>query len=194
MTYLHVAMNEDTLIIAVENLIYVADPELSIQKVLAGYFYPISMSLDEQGNIYLLARSPEPISTLILMGTTADGILFCTRQLSGRADKGTPPPVIGFDHTLYLLLHDRIQAFTMHGAPLWEGHAGGPIAGGVVTPDGNLLVGGGAILSAFDEGGQRTILRVFDGEAICSQPLPCLDGSLHVATEEYLYRLTPRKM
>jgi hypothetical protein len=130
---------------------------------------------------------------LILLGTTTDGDIFCTRQLTGLANEGTAPPVVGFDHTIYLFLHDRIQAFTMHGESLWEAYASGAIAGGVVTQDGKLVVGGGKVVSLFDAEGHMTILQIFDGEAVCSQPLPCLDGSLYVATEEHLYKLTSGK-
>lgn len=190
---IHVAMNGDTCVIAAENLLYLADSEFSIQKAFTGPFSPISMSLDERSNIYLLARSTGPISTLVLLGTTPDGSILCMRNLSGRTSPGASPPVIGFDHTIYLLLDHRIRAFTRLGSPLWEGHGGGSIAGGVVTLDGKLVVAAGKLISAFDADGHMNIVHSFEGEAICSQPLPCADGSLYVATEDNLYQLIARK-
>jgi hypothetical protein len=190
---IHVAVNGDTCVIAAEGLLYLADPEFSIQRAFTGPFSPISMSLDEGSNIYLLARTTGPISTLVLVGTTPEGSMLCMRNLSGRVSPGASPPVIGFDHTIYLLLDHRISAFTRLGSPLWEGHGGGSIAGGVVTLDGQLVVAAGNLISVFDTEGHMTIVHSFEGEALCSQPLPCADGSLYVATEDNLYRLIATK-
>ena len=84
------------------------------------------------------------------------------------------------------------MAYTPDGLLLWDEHAGAEIAGAVVMADGNLLVAAGGLLEAFDQHGKRTILRTFPGEAVCSQPLPGSDGSLVIATEEYLYELIAR--
>ncbi len=188
---IHAALNGDSFVLATDNLIYIADTQFVIRKIYAGYFSPIAMSLDERGNMYLLARSLH--SAQVLMVATPEGELSCIREVSGSLPPGTPPPIVSFDHSIYVLQENWVQSFGQRGMPLWKEFAGGDIAGGVVTPDGTLVVAAGSIVSAFDREGKRTILRFFPGEALCSQPLLCSDGSIYVATEDSLYRLIARK-
>jgi hypothetical protein len=187
---LFAAMNENALVVATDDRIYVADTGLNILKVLTGKFTPLAMSLDEKTNIYLVALSDN--SMVILLCATPDGELSCARELRGSFGETVSPPLVGFDHTVHLLFRERIKAYTADGLLLWDEHAGAAIAGAVVMADGNLLVAAGGLLEAFDQHGKRTILRTFPGEAVCSQPLPGSDGSLFIATEEYLYELIAR--
>ena len=184
------AANLTTLVISTDDGVYFSSTELKLQKTLSGSFEPMAMSLDEMGNVYMIAHRSHRGHALL--GITPGGELFCDVELPGSFGSTIVPPIVGFDHTLYVLFADRIQALQLDGALLWNVHAGGEIAGAVIMPDGNLLVSAGNLLLKYDHKGERTILATFPGEALCSQPLPGAGEEVFVATEGNLYKLVGR--
>ncbi len=178
------ALNGNTFVIATEDRIYFADTDLNIRKVLSGSFAPLAMSLDERGNMYMIALSRNSMTALL--ASTPEGELFCARELRGAFSGTVTPPIVGFDHSIYLLFRERVQAFAPDGLLLWNEYAGGEIGGAVVTPDGSLVVAVGPALECFNKEGERTILQTFPNEALCSQPLLTSGGSILIATEEKL--------
>jgi hypothetical protein len=181
------ALNGDSVVLATDDHLYIADTELTFRKLYTGQFVPSAMSLDESGNMYLVARVFH--SRPMLLACTPEGRIFCTVDLHHPLEVQTPPPPIGFDHTIFVLQGERVHAFTQTGLQRWSAYGGGHVAGSVVTPEGILITTAGSLLCAFDPDGNRTILQHFPGEALCTPPLLCADASMHLATEDHLYKL-----
>ena len=185
------ALNGDSVVLATDDHLYLASTDLTVRKIYTGRFEPVAMSLDESGNMYIVARGLHTRPTLF--ACTPEGRLFCSVGLRDGLEAKTPPPIIGFDHTVFVLQGQRVHAFHQTGLPRWSTFGGGQVAGGIVTPDGTLVTTAGSQLSSFDPDGHRTVLRHFPGEALCTPPLLCADGSMYAATEDCLYKLVTGK-
>jgi hypothetical protein len=179
-----VAMHGGTVAFAVPNRVYIADLNLKVSTALEDSFEPVMMSLDEGGRIYLLARRGEAISLWIV---TPQGHRLGAYDLPG--DFGTPtvPPIVGYDHRVYLMGAGRALAVNPDGKPAWDEPVSGPAS---ATADNQLLVSRGPALIAVDAKGAQHMVHQFAGDTLKTAPVTAADGSILVAGAQKLYRLS----
>jgi hypothetical protein len=147
----------------------------------------VEIAIDEAGNIYLTVERPGRQS---LWAMTPQGELLYSFDLPPGSTLSGQPPVIGYDHTAYLLSGRQILSIAPDGKMNWMRTTEGEIAGAVATYDDLLLVSEGDSLTAWDRQGQRRVLHRFAGEPLAAAPALIGDGDLLAATQTRLYRLS----
>ena len=182
------AMHGDSVIVATQNRIYRMDLELRFQSALTGSFTPRFLSVDETGVIYLLADFKE--GTAFAEISDRGGRLNWFVLPSGAIP--SMPPVIGYDHTAYILAGSQIYSIGVAGKLNWTRAAGGTIAGAVATTDGRLVIAAGSLVSAYDAKGARQVLHTFKDHSISAGPIFTQSGDILVASGTSLFCLTRR--
>jgi hypothetical protein len=178
------AMHQDTLAIATGNRIYLAGANLNIRAAIEGEFEPLAMSLDEAGRIYLIVRDHQGQALWVV---TPEGGRVVSYRLPAGARAGTVPPLVAYDHQVYILASGRLLAIGPSGKLLWE-QAVSEAAAGSVSADGALLLANGADLVRFTASGERRTLHQF-GEWLRAPAIVTAAGELIAATGNRLYCL-----
>jgi hypothetical protein len=178
------AMQENTLVLALKDRIQLVDLHLKIQAELTGDFEPLAMSLDETGRLYLIVMSEGGRNLWVI---TPKG----ERVLSMRLPPQTvsTPPIVGYDHRIYLTEGGRLLAISPEGKTLWENPLAGHVGGAIVTTDDQLIVAVGTQVISFDAAGKGTVLHSFEGEQLQTPPVLTAHGELLVASATKLYCL-----
>jgi len=184
------AVNENTLALATLNHVFLANAQLHITANFQEEFTPLAVSLDEATRIYLIVRTKEDRRVLWVL--TPKGEQIVNVDIPVIPGEAYTPPIVGYDHNIYLTLKDRILAIDQQGKVLWRQHAGGTIGGAVVTADDQLLVAAGSAITAFDAKGERKLLHFFEGETLSTPPILTDQGVLLVASQRQLYCLAPK--
>jgi hypothetical protein len=177
------ALHRDTLVLAVDDGLYVADFNLKLQRQLTGQFQPLFLSLDESGRVYLIVRIESGLELWVL---TLAGERLMRVPMPNGFEPATPP-VVGFDHSIYLAGQHRVLALDPAGAVRWDHSADAEIAGVAITPAGDLVVAAGPELFSYDQAGQRTRLFLTDGDVLATPPAVNERGELLVAGKRRLY-------
>jgi hypothetical protein len=181
------AAGENSVVVGVPDTLYLAGWDLGVRRLLHSSFDPVSISLDEAGRIYLLARVNRKLELWLL---TENGERAYAFELPPGIEKILAPPVIAYHHSAYLIAEHQILSVAPDGKLNWTRPAHGVIAGAIVTPDHQLIVAEGDSVTAWDARGQRRILYTFAGEQILTPPVLTQDQALLVATRSRLYCLT----
>jgi outer membrane protein assembly factor BamB len=100
------------------------------------------------------------------------------------------PPVIGYDHTIYLVASGLV-AFDAYGDLLWEQWPRGRFGGAGATTDGKLLVVAGD-LSTYDAKGQQTMLFAAPGVTLVTPPAMSAAGEIFAASKDMVFCLKPQ--
>jgi hypothetical protein len=181
-----VAAHGDTLALATVNAVYLADYELKLHSGLSGDFEPLQMSLDEQSRIYMVVRTQGALELWVV--TTAGQRIARVRLPS----EFTPmaPPMVGFDHSVYLVSPNGIVAVSPAGKIAWT-QAPESVAGAVVDSDNSILVSAGATLTRWSPQGDPRVLFRTDGERLTTPPSVTPSGELVVAGEKSIFLLRP---
>lgn len=185
------ALSGETLVLATDGSVLLANWDLKLRAELHGDFSPLAMSLDDAGRIYLVAKVPladSRQSETVLWVLSYGGERLVDVELSDEPRAYTPP-IVGYDGTIYLLLGDTIRALNADGSDRWEANTGAPIAGAVVLKDGHLLVTVGPYIFAFDEQGERRILFALEGEQWTTPAILTERGQMLAASDRRLYSL-----
>lgn len=182
-----VALNGDAPVIAAPGHLFLADRDLTIRADLTGDFTPVAMSLDEAGRIYLIVRTQGRAALWVV---TQNGERQTAFLLPEGATVREQPPIIGWDHTVYLVIGDTVAAVAPDGMKRWEHALPGRFAGASVTADGQLLIGTGDDLLVLDGQGNRRVLHNFAGEHLATPPLLTTTGELLIASHRRLFCLT----
>ncbi len=177
------AMRKDSLVLALDNVIYTLDPRLEVRSVLAGEFQPLAFSLDEARRIYLLLGAG---GKMYLWRISPAGERLYSLVLPPGFDIVASPPIVGYDHTVYLVSGRFILSVAQDGKLNWSREAPTAIAGAVVTPDNQLIVSEGANVTVWNAKGDRTVLHAFP-EALVTAPVLTKEGALFVASRTTLY-------
>ena len=188
------AMHGDTLVVATPGQVEYFDLGLASGAKFTGDFEPLSMSVDEAGRSYLLVREPsdaQPVRQALWV-VAPDGGKVIDVEVPAQLDGEYPPPVVGYDHNVYLAFGDSIRAVSPQGEMLWTQHAGGPVGGATVTADDQLLVAAGGMLASWNPKGERTLLFFLEGERWITPPILTGQGRILIATEKHLYCLGRR--
>lgn len=185
------ALHEDTVVLAAENQIILADWTLRLTTALEETFIPLAMSLDEAGRIYVvvLQRADEAPERRALWVLTPDGQRLVDVTLPEAESDAYTPPIVGYDHRVHLFQGEHIVSVGADGTMQERQYAGGPIAGGLATADGWLIVAAGGLLSAFDADGERRVIHLLEDDQWVTPPVLTSRGRILVASERYLYCL-----
>jgi len=181
------AMHDDTVAFAVPGRIYLSSSDMKVKEAFEGDFEPVSVSLDESGRMYFVALRGGRYELWIL---SPDGGLIGSHPLKPGMEHPVAPPIVAYDHRVFMVSSSAILAVDPSCKLLWEAGASSPIAGAAVTLDGHLIVSTGAEVSAFDERGRRTTLHSFPGDSLTSAPVLTGKQELLVASHSRLYCLT----
>jgi hypothetical protein len=182
------AVHAGTLVVALENRLYFSDWELNTPTVLQSEFTPEWMSLDEGGRVYLVARSPAGHA---LWMVTPNGERILNAPIPDTMPALIAPPIVGYNHRVYLVSGDHIRAINPDGTLAWEHLSAKRIAGAVVTADDRLLVSAGSEVASFDEHGERTAL--YDtNEELSTPPILTAADDILVASAQHLFCMTSK--
>ncbi len=181
-----IAMHGGTLAFAVPGRIYLTDLNLKVSAGLEDSFQPVLLSLDEGGRIYLIARREEKLSLWVV---THEGQRLLAYDLPREFGEPRVPPIVGYNHRIYLIGAGRSLAVDLDGTLAWELPLSGPAT---VAADDHLLISSGPTLVAVDAKGTQRVIREFQGEALKTAAVTAADGSILVASAQRLYRLSPR--
>ncbi|HKG92801.1 MAG TPA: hypothetical protein VKA84_12945 [Gemmatimonadaceae bacterium] len=173
--------------VATENRLTYADIQLKIRRHFSGEFVPVSLSLDEGGRAYMLVNAG---GRRALWVVTPAGERAAAAELPDEAREAAHPPIVGYDHTVYVLGADRVYAYAPDGSPRWQSAPGARPAGAAVTADDRLLASVGSRLVAFAPGGEPAVLHEFPGEQLRTAPVMTAAGEILVASRGKLYCLT----
>ena len=182
-TTLLAARHRDTLLLATDGAIVATDPNLEATSLLEAEFVPVALSLDEARRIHLMVYRERGYRLWVI---APDGRRQVDVEVPPSVAEAAVPPVVGYDHRIYLIGLDRIIALNPDGTGAWQ-HAGAGVAGAVVTADGSLLAARESAVVAYDREGEGRTLLSFSGEGVRTQPVLTSDGRLLVATERHLY-------
>ena len=179
------AMHGDTLVMAVPNAVYFADSDLHIQSEMTGEFEALAMSLDELLNVYLFVRTND--GTLLWAITPRGELRFAFPLRAGENIVGTPP-IVGYDHSVYLLTSTRVICLDAGGKLRWE-HPGAS-SGAVVTPAHQLLAAEGPEVALYARDGNRSVIHRVGRGVLATAPVALSNGVI-AATRDRCYRLQP---
>lgn len=181
------ALLGDALITAIPNEIEVTAFGETVRRRLLDKFDAGPLSLDESGRIYILSSHGAPQPSLWVL--TQEGERVAAFATPADFTLTATPPVVGYDHQIYLASRREIIMLSAQGALLWRRPSQGAIAGIAVTPAGSLIVAEGSSLSAFDSKGERQVLYKFEGESLSTPPAMTPSGDIVVASTKRLYCL-----
>jgi hypothetical protein len=182
------AMDRESIVLAVPDRLYWADLDLKIHRILAGSFAPITMSLDEAGRVYL--RESASYGKEWLQIITPEAEQLARVELPFASLGPFHPPIVDYDHRIYILKPDRALAYSIDGKTLWEVKTPGEPVGAIATADDFLLVSTKQALITIDAEGKLTPLHEFPGEELATPPILTGPGEILVASSKRLYRLS----
>jgi hypothetical protein len=180
----YVALHGNVIVYATENRIYGLDMKLAVHQILTGTFVPVAISLDGLGRIYLLAM--EGGRTVLSCITVGGERLFAFALPPGVTSNHAP--IVGYDHTSYIVTESRIYAVSPLGNERWSGVTAGRCAGAMVTPDDRLIAAEGSVIAVYDGTGERHELARLP-ESIAVAPVLFAPGRILAASGTALYLL-----
>ena len=185
----------EKVVFAVPDHIFFMDEKLEVSTDLQENFIPVSLSLDELMNIYVVVKilkenNEEKIALWVI---SKEGNLISNTELKDLKETVIVPPVIGFDHTVYIILNQRIIAVNSSGKIIWDKMMAGVVGGAAITPDNRLLVAEGNLLTSIDKAGERNFIYDFENESLLTQPLVNEKGEIIIASNNFLYCIEPKK-
>ena len=178
-------MHGDTLALATDDNVFLADFDLKLQRQFTGKFHPLFLSMDEVPRLYMIVRVESGLELWVL-SQTGERIL---RWSLPSGFEPSSPPAVGFDHAVFLIAPHRLVAIDPSGATRWDQSEEGEVAGAGVTPEGNLIVAAGANLFVYDAAGKRTRLFTVPDDVFVTAPVIDEKGDLLVAGRRRLYCL-----
>jgi hypothetical protein len=182
-TRLWVAVHGPFVIVAHTNAIEFLDAGCKPQRTFTGAFEPQGMSLDETGRIHLLVQAGGR-QALWLISPRGEALAVALDHPVYQR-----PPVIGYDHTLYLLGAGQVLAIAEDGRIAWNYPSKGRASGAMALPDHRVLVSDGGALAAIDAKGDAKPVHEFPGETLTLPAVLTASGELIAATQNHLYCL-----
>jgi hypothetical protein len=179
------AMFGARIVLAMADRIFFFEPDLKIQKLWVGNFRSLGMSLDESGNVYLLVGKGAAMN---LWRLTPEARRAWDVPLPQAIIRPIQPPIVGYDHTVYLVSKDQILAIAQDGRVLWQKPGAGTIKGAFVTANDLLVTTEGSQIAAWNVAGQRKLL--FDASEPLTTPPVMTEGHLYAASSRHLFSLS----
>jgi len=181
------AANAQHVVIVIENNLFTMDWNLKIKGWVKDQFRAVQLSLDEAGMIYLCVEEL-PTKQTALWVLDAHGARQIHFIIDAAPDALIAPPIVGYDHTVYLLTERTAIAVRADGKLLWNRPAQAQYAGAVVTANGKLLTADGLEIVTIDLDGKRVVLFRAQ-EPLVTAPLMAGDGQIVVASAKTLFLL-----
>ncbi len=178
-----VAMDGEAIIFADRNRIWRADLNLNICRILEGSFTAGAMALDEAGRIYLRELGYGKDHLWII---TPEGEEMTAVEIPASMPDMAYPPIVDYDHRVFILAADRVLAYAAGGELLWEARTPGKPVGAAATADDYLLVSTKQALIALDGKGNLTTLHEF-AEELTTPPILTAPGRIVVGSSSRLY-------
>jgi hypothetical protein len=179
------AMRAGTLALAMENTLAVVDAAtLEPQALLTGTFRPQSLSMDEGRRMFLLADTGGGQTALWQVSPAGERIYSC--PMPPGFPSAAAPPIIGFDHTVYIARGRFLLSVARDGKLNWSREAPSAITGAVVTADDQLVTTEGSQIAAWNPKGVRRVLAAFP-EPLVTAPVLTREGELLAASRTRLY-------
>jgi hypothetical protein len=180
-----VALAGRRMVLAMVDRLYFFEPDLKVHRIWDGSFRSFGLSLDEAGNVYLLNSCEQSFR---LWKITPEARRTWVVPLERFRLWPVQPPLIGYDHNVYLILRQQILAISQDGQMLWQKAGSGPLAGAFVTANDLLVTSEGSQVAVWNAAGERELL--FDtGEPLVSAPV-ITAGHLFVASTNHLFGLS----
>ncbi|MFN0103818.1 MAG: hypothetical protein ACKV2U_17260 [Bryobacteraceae bacterium] len=183
---LRLAMHNDFIITARPNAIDFLDLALNAPRRIEAQMTPQGLSLDESGRVYLLCEINRRQRLWIVSPTgeyaavpMPDGVVAFHR-----------PPVVGYDHRVYLLSLNRIVTVNDAGQLDWQFNAPARVAGATVLTEGHLIAATGDTIIALNPKGESQILCQVPGEQLMASPILGSAGELYALTDRRLHCFT----
>jgi len=180
---LYIAMHENFSVQARRGAVDFIDLSLNVQRRLVADMTPQGLSLDESGRCYLLCAARNRQQLWIVSHTGE----YSATSLPDGVTVFQRPPVVGYDHRIYLLALDRILCLAANGQIEWQYQAPGRVVGATVSPNGLLLAAIGDAVVVLNPGGEaRTLCRVA-GEQLMGSPILGSTGELYALSDRRLH-------
>jgi len=181
MPRLALAMHNDFIVLARAGAIEFLDLTLQAPRRIDGVMKPQGLSVDESGRVYLVCEAGQKQQLWIVAPSGEYQSVAMPSAVFHR------PPVVGFDHRVYLLALNKIVTVDASGKPGWVYDAPARVAGATVTADGMLLAGvGDSVVSLDSTGRARTLCRT-PGEQLMASPILSADNKLLVLTDRKVH-------
>lgn len=177
------AMRKDSLVLALDNVLYVLDPALQVRSMLTGEFQPLAFSLDEARRIYLLLAQS---GRMFLWRISPAGSRLYATPLPPGFNTVAAPPIVGYNHTVYLVSGRYLLSIAQDGKLNWSREAPTAITGAIVTPDDHLVATEGTNVVSWNAQGERTVLYSFP-EPLVTAPVLTKDGEILAASRSTLF-------
>ena len=177
------AVHGSIIVTAYTNKIEFLDLSLQTRRTLAGEFEPQGMSLDESGRMHLLVQAGSS-QALWLVAHQGDTVPV---RLGHAAYQR--PPVVGYDHTVYVLGLNAVTAVSQDGKLAWQYAPKGRVAGATALPPNMLLLAAGSEILALNDKGEAMPVHEFSGESLTTSPVLVGPRELLASTQNYLYCL-----
>lgn len=178
------AIHGGIIVAAFTNKIEFLDTGLHVRRTLAGTLEPQGMSLDEAGRLYVLAQS-EGTQSLWMISHKGEALLLPLPSAVYQR-----PPVIGYDHTVYLLGMNSVTAVAQDGKISWTYTPKGRVAGAMSLPPSSLLVAAGGQILELNAEGNAMVVHDFAGESLTTSPVLFGADQLLATTQNYVYCLS----
>lgn len=178
---LHVAVHNEIIVAAYSNRVDFLDLNLQFLRRLSGAFEPLGLSIDESGRVAMRVEGA-------LWQFTVRGECVSTALPDGAPYLDTPP-LIGYDHRVYVLGARRILGIAETGAAEWMYETADKISGAAITGDDKLLASIGSKLVRFTAEGRAATMREFPGESLLTAPAFNDRGELVVMSNHSLHCL-----
>lgn len=195
-TIMHAAYTPGTLWLAYPGRLVVTDGALKARGDYTAEFTPAALSTDETGRAHLVAEVPaaggDPAARRVLWIVTPQGERVAEAELPAAMNRLTAPPLIGYDHRVYLVAAERLLCLGPDGKAVWDKHASS-VTGASVTADGRLLVADGSDVVAFAPDGRPRRLADVSPEVLSAAPILLGSGEILAASEKTLYLIGPRE-
>jgi hypothetical protein len=148
------AVSGDRLVVAMPDRLLALGLDLKVRAAFSGQFQPQAISLDEAGRAHLLVQTAQGQALWVVSPAGR-------REMEVRVEGVEPePPIIGWDHRVYLPAKNRLVVVDPSGRLLPDYPARGPLAGAIVTADSQILASSGKELVAYLPRGREAAPRV----------------------------------
>ena len=175
-TIIAAAPSGERVVVAVPGILCVMSQDLEVASAYTADFIPRHLSVDELARAYIVTDDA-------LWVVTADGRRVVDVPLPSAFRTLVAPPIVGYDHRVYLLTESGVLGLGADGAELWRKQIEHAVVGGGITPNGHLLVGTAHGLISIDPSGD--VSKLLD-QPMRTPPIVTHDGLLLFATADEL--------
>jgi len=178
-----IASYSDTIVVTENQRILFATQSLSVYSAIHINCEPVAMSVDGAGWVHLVCKVNNSLELWVLNQQGQRKLKIALPKVE-EVDS-IQPPIIGYDHTVYLIFDDKLMRVSIDGnseiVPIPD------FVGAITTVDNMLLIATKTELKSLLKNRGMESLMSFKGEEIISAPQFSDDGRLWLATDKNIY-------